>query len=163
MKPVLRSILSANIPQGIISNIWTFPTDHIFGKREDVPECDCSVEAGQLTQLLPSMELGKFFKHLLLSCEVGFSKPHAEIFLEFCRRFGVLPENVLFIGDSVPSDVEGALAVGMMAALIDRPQELLKKENLATKQALEDRGMIYLTSLSELPDILGIQKSLVQS
>ena len=68
------------------------------------------------------MELGKFFKHLLLSCEVGFSKPHPEIFLEFCRRFldGFVLKNVLFIGDSVPSDVEGGVAVGMMAAFIRR-------------------------------------------
>ncbi len=51
---------------------------------------------------------------------VGSEKPHPPIFLEALRRAAVEPGEVLHIGDQVRSDVAGAKAMGMQAALLDR-------------------------------------------
>ena len=50
----------------------------------------------------------------------GSEKPHPPIFQEAIRRAGVAPEEILHIGDQVRSDVAGARAMGMRAALLDR-------------------------------------------
>ena len=50
----------------------------------------------------------------------GSEKPHPPIFLEALRRAAVEPGEVLHIGDQVRSDVAGARAMGMQAALLDR-------------------------------------------
>ena len=50
----------------------------------------------------------------------GSEKPHAPIFEEAIRRAGVKPREMLHIGDQVRSDVAGARAMGMHAALLDR-------------------------------------------
>lgn len=157
VKVTLKSFAAAGIPQGIISNMWSFPTEHIFGKQEkpeDTPECDCTEEATELRKLLPSMDLGKYFDHVVLSCEAGYAKPEPEIFLEFCRRFGIAPHECLYVGDSIPSDVEGALRVGMRAALIDRVRAVDPKK----REELEAKGVIYVTNLTQLLTVLGIDQ-----
>jgi putative hydrolase of the HAD superfamily len=50
----------------------------------------------------------------------GVEKPHPPIFQEAIRRAAVEPEEVLHVGDQVRSDVAGARAMGMKAALLDR-------------------------------------------
>ena len=51
---------------------------------------------------------------------VGIEKPHPPIFEEAIRRANVKPEEMLHVGDQVRSDVAGARAMGMQAALLDR-------------------------------------------
>ena len=51
---------------------------------------------------------------------VGLEKPHPPIFQEAIRRSGAEPGEVLHVGDQVRSDVAGAKAMGMRAALLDR-------------------------------------------
>ena len=50
----------------------------------------------------------------------GSEKPHPPIFEEALRRANASPDEVLHIGDQVRSDVAGARAMGMHAALLDR-------------------------------------------
>ncbi len=54
------------------------------------------------------------------SAQAGKEKPHPPIFAEALKRASVSPEEVLHVGDQVRSDVAGARAVGMHAALLDR-------------------------------------------
>ena len=54
------------------------------------------------------------------SAQAGKEKPHPPIFQEALRRAAVAPEEVLHVGDQVRSDVAGARAMGMRAALLDR-------------------------------------------
>ena len=54
------------------------------------------------------------------SVQAGKEKPHPPIFQEALRRAAVAPEEVLHVGDQVRSDVAGARAMGMRAALLDR-------------------------------------------
>ena len=50
----------------------------------------------------------------------GWTKPHPTIFRAALDSLGVEPAEAAMIGDSVEDDVEGALALGMRAFLIDR-------------------------------------------
>ncbi len=54
------------------------------------------------------------------SAQAGKEKPHPPIFVEALKRASASPEEVLHVGDQIRSDVEGARAAGMHAALLDR-------------------------------------------
>jgi len=51
------------------------------------------------------------------------AKPHKEIFLYSVRKLGFYPEEVIFIGDSVKYDYEGARKAGLYALLLNRKGE----------------------------------------
>jgi putative hydrolase of the HAD superfamily len=50
----------------------------------------------------------------------GWSKPHESIFRAALQLLDVPPAEAAMVGDSLEDDVEGALALGMRAFLIDR-------------------------------------------
>jgi len=50
----------------------------------------------------------------------GKTKPHASIFAAVLERLGVEPAAAAMVGDTVEDDIEGALAIGMRAVLVDR-------------------------------------------
>jgi YjjG family noncanonical pyrimidine nucleotidase len=54
------------------------------------------------------LDLKRFSDILVISEEVGFSKPHPTIFLHALSHIQKKPEEVLMIGDSLSSDGEGA-------------------------------------------------------
>ena len=56
----------------------------------------------------------------LTSRSHGWTKPHESIFRAALELLGVEPAEAAMVGDSVEDDVEGALALGMHAFLIDR-------------------------------------------
>lgn len=62
-------------------------------------------------------QLTSFFNPILISEEVGLSKPEPALFLRPVQAFGLEPEQVLFIGDHPLHDVAAAKAVGMPALL----------------------------------------------
>lgn len=57
------------------------------------------------------------------SQDTGYLKPHAQPFLETAKRLGEKPENILYVGNSYPYDVEGARAAGMVTAHIGKPRQ----------------------------------------
>jgi HAD superfamily hydrolase (TIGR01549 family) len=50
----------------------------------------------------------------------GHTKPHASIFRAVLDLLGVEPAEALMVGDTIADDIEGALALGMQAILLDR-------------------------------------------
>jgi HAD superfamily hydrolase (TIGR01509 family) len=50
----------------------------------------------------------------------GHTKPHASIFRAVLDLLGVAPAEAVMVGDTIADDVEGALAIGMRAILLDR-------------------------------------------
>ena len=57
-----------------------------------------------------------FFEHIVYSHEVGLAKPDPEIYELTWTRFGVEPDEMIFI-DNLAENVEGARDVGMRAVL----------------------------------------------
>ena len=85
------------------------------------------------------------FAHIILSEEVGCQKPNAQIFEEALRRNGVSADEVIMIGDSWNSDIQGAINAGIDQIWIRKSKDPLPEGQSAT----------YLVqSLSEVMEIL---------
>ncbi len=54
-----------------------------------------------------------YFNPIVISDEHGWRKPHANIFIDTLDALGVLPEDALYVGDSVADDVVGAKGAGL--------------------------------------------------
>ena len=52
------------------------------------------------------------------------------------RRYRAAPPDALMVGDTVDDDVEGALAVGMRAVLVDREGRYPGRESIDDLRAL---------------------------
>jgi putative hydrolase of the HAD superfamily len=91
---LLDSLRGRGIKTGLVANSWPDPARLL---RADV-------EAFGLADLLDV---------IVFSEEVGFRKPQPEIFLHALSELGVLPENAMFVGDRLDTDVQGAAQVGM--------------------------------------------------
>jgi putative hydrolase of the HAD superfamily len=74
----------------------------------------------RLPRLLERLELARWFDTLVISSAVGVEKPHRRIFEVALARLEAPATGVLHVGDSARDDVEGALAVGCRALLLDR-------------------------------------------
>jgi len=98
---VLRAVKAEGYMIGLISNTGRTP--------------------GRILRLLLSREgiLG-LFDSLAFSDEVGFRKPHPEIFLKALRDLAVQPWEALHVGDTPAADVVGAKRVGMRTCLLTR-------------------------------------------
>ena len=89
--------------------------------------------------------LSERIQSLTISGEIGVRKPNLEIFRVACERADVLPEEAMFIGDSVQNDIVGANRAGMISVLINRKSEELIPQ-------ITDEQPDYL--ISNLHDVL---------
>lgn len=115
---VLTELKARGARIGLISNLWPFPVQRVFDE----------------------IGLGEHFEHRVYSFEVGIRKPDGRIFLDACQRFGVTPAECIMVGDSMGSDIAGALSVGMPTAFINR----------SGKCVSVPPGVRHITSLSDL-------------
>jgi putative hydrolase of the HAD superfamily len=81
------------------------------------------IKLGLLSDFPPEIKLGylnirDFWQVVLSSEETGCLKPAPAPFLELARRMDTSPEQILYVGNRIPYDVEGARKAGMKAALI---------------------------------------------
>jgi len=114
----LAGIRSLGLPMGIVSN-WP-PT---------------------LESTLRRLKIRDYFGPVIASGVVGYTKPHPQIFRIALDELGVTAPRALYVGDSVPHDVQGAAAAGVDAVLIDR-------------DGLFPSIPRRIRSLVELPDLL---------
>ena len=85
------------------------------------------------------------FAHIVLSEEVGCQKPNPRIFEEALRMNGLQAEEVVMIGDSWNSDIQGAINAGIDQIWIRKSKDPLPEGQSAT----------YLVqALSEVMEIL---------
>jgi hypothetical protein len=71
-------------------------------------------------QPLYDFDLARFFDTIVFSCDVGYAKPHPEIYLLACRELGAPPEDVLFVGNSYNMDVATPVQLGMQALHVSK-------------------------------------------
>ena len=72
-----------------------------------------------LDTFVPLMDGGIF------SCEVELIKPDPAIYRTFVEKFGLRPEECLFV-DDIPANVEGARSIGMRAEVFTTAEEVWK-------------------------------------
>ena len=136
--PTLKQLASAHIRLGVISN-WD----------------------ERLRPLLDRLELGMFFEVIVVSCEVGLTKPSAVIFEAAANKLQLQPDSILHVGDSFELDVQGARSAGFQRLqLARRPGSAgIPSGSNAALMELADKDAgppRCLHSLAELAAILGI-------
>jgi HAD superfamily hydrolase (TIGR01662 family) len=124
-----------------------------FELYDDVPDALAALRSAGLRIGLVSnsaRDVREFAGHHGLEVDAGISsfhhgrtKPHASIFRAVLELLGVEPGEAAMVGDTIADDIEGALALGMRAILVDRE---------GRHEDFEPR----LKSLSELPALLGL-------
>ena len=73
-----------------------------------------------------------YFSHYFVSEKIGASKPSAQFFSYCLDELGIAPEHILMIGDSLTSDMAGAIACGMHTCYFDK-----NKQGISTDLPLE--------------------------
>jgi HAD superfamily hydrolase (TIGR01662 family) len=124
-----------------------------FELYEDVlPVLDQLRRAGLKLGLVSNSarDVRDFARHHALEIDAGISsfhhgktKPHASIFKAVLDLLEVEPGEAAMVGDTLEDDIEGALALGMRAVLVDR---------LGLHEDFEPR----LADLYGLPAVLGV-------
>jgi 2-haloalkanoic acid dehalogenase type II len=71
---------------------------------------------------LHSIGIAPFFKASLAAHSFGCAKPDPRIFLAMAEQLEMEPANILYIGDDLRLDVQGAQEAGMQAAWMNRQQ-----------------------------------------
>lgn len=92
--------------------------------RRDRPGVDLLVLSnfdGRLHRILEGLGLRPFFKDVIVSTEIGHSKPDPAIFDAACKRHGLLPEHCLHVGDDPEEDWDGASRAGLRILKLQRP------------------------------------------
>lgn len=87
--------VSSNIPCGLLTNGFS------------------EIQRAKLSRF-PVLDEGA--RHVIISDEIGWLKPHRALFDHAARAAGVTAEDILYVGDSARSDVEGGLAANWSVA-----------------------------------------------
>jgi beta-phosphoglucomutase len=95
--PALEALQALGMPMGVLSNFGT----HL---------CD----------LLQRFDLLGFFDFVIVSADVGLAKPDPRIFDLVVDRSNRPRHRLLYVGDHVGDDIEGAHGAGLDGVLIDR-------------------------------------------
>ena len=99
--------------------------DDVFSTLAELKSCGLKLAVlsnwdERLRPLLARLELLEWFDAVIISHEVGHTKPAPEIFLKAAATLDLPPAAILHIGDSAREDVFGAHSIGMAALLLDR-------------------------------------------
>ena len=113
--PALEKLRTAGMSLGVVSN-WD----------------------QRLRPLLRRLGLAKFFRAVIVSCDVGHPKPSPVIFRAAARTLQLPPHAILHVGDSFIMDVRGARAAGFHALHLDRGGAKNTRHKIATLSKLFD-------------------------
>ena len=97
VRPTLARLQAEGLRLGVISN---------FGPH--------------LPGVLEHFQIDGYFDFVIVSAAVGVAKPDPRIFHLAVEASGRPPDRLLYVGDHVGDDVEGAWAAGLDAVLVDR-------------------------------------------
>lgn len=73
--------------------------------------------------------LGSLLSVCVTAGLVGAAKPSPVPFITCCQRLGVVPSEVLFVGDDYDKDVKGAKKAGMVTLFLDREKKSLSERD----------------------------------
>lgn len=107
LSAVVRGVIAGRPPALVLPN-----PDIVYPKGGG----ELGFTAGAIALMIEAA-LARRFPELALSF-VHLGKPEPGLFLEAARRLGIAPERLVMVGDQLETDVAGARAAGMDAALV---------------------------------------------
>ncbi|MEW6157001.1 MAG: HAD-IA family hydrolase [Verrucomicrobiota bacterium] len=111
--PTLTALRAAGLRLGIISN-WD----------------------ERLKPLLQVLHLSEYFHSMVISNDLGATKPDRRIFDAAAAQLAEAPDCILHVGDSPTEDVAGAKAAGFNAAWLDRADNSPQPDRIHSLQEL---------------------------
>jgi len=90
----------------------------------------------RLRPLLIHLDLTRHFSSIVISCEVGATKPDARLFAKAAKDLDVAAGELLHVGDSLEMDVRGAEGVGAMGRQVVRHKTLTDARQIRSLTAL---------------------------
>ena len=82
-------------------------------------------------------------EYMLVSQEIGYSKPHVQAFLTACQRWKLKPEDTWYIGDTYINDVEGAKRAGLHAIYFNRRHHQLPDSKYLADAVVGNEEELY--------------------
>lgn len=73
-----------------------------------------------------SMDLDSYFEFAIYSSEVPYRKPHTSIFRMAVNHMALDVSEILFVGDDLRADIEGAQGIGLATAWLNRQRKARK-------------------------------------
>lgn len=95
---------------------------------------------------LRALDIAHFFEVIVISEDVGVTKPDPTIFEIALERFGAAPHEAVMIGDSFSNDIEGAIGAGIAPLWLNRNEN----ETLATAGVMGQKAVKKPASASVL-------------
>lgn len=103
--------------------------------------------------------LDRAFEEIVVSCDVGFLKPHPRIYHYALEKMRLEADECVMVGDSMRADVEGAKTIGMTAVWrrppLDEPIGDTEDEPEITGPVAPDYTIREIAQLLELPILRG--------
>jgi putative hydrolase of the HAD superfamily len=99
----------------------------LYRNRMTLAVVSNSISSELVPERLEKFGIDRYFSSVVLSVTSGVRKPHPMIFQDALAETGLAPDQVLFVGDTVSRDVEGARRAGIgRVALLRSPVTDLK-------------------------------------
>ena len=73
-----------------------------------------------ITRVLEKFDLNKYFDATMFSYDEGLLKTDPAMFMKLIKKLKVKPDDVIMIGDSLPTDIIGSRNAGIKSILLDR-------------------------------------------
>jgi putative hydrolase of the HAD superfamily len=99
--------------------------------------------AAVLDQIMLERGLGQHLELTVSSCELGYRKPHPQIYQAALDKLGIEAVEAVFVGDRLDADVEGPAALGMRTVLTHQ----YRQEDPAGAKVKPDAVIRHLSEL----------------
>ena len=97
----------------------------------------------QQRQKLRDLKIIERFEVIVISDDIGISKPNPEIFWHGCKKANESLAKCYYIGDDLHTDAKASSEAGLKGILLNREQEKSK-----------DKAIIEVSSLYQLPKVI---------
>ena len=97
-------------------------------------------DRNQQRQKLRELNICNRFETIVISDDIGVSKPNPEIFQYACHKAKQDPENCYYVGDNFCTDAEAAINAGLRGIWLNR-----------NSQNKDNKRILQITTLHQLP------------
>ena len=92
--------------------------------------------------------LGRFFQSTVISGEYGVAKPDARIFNEVLRQLHCSAAHALMVGDTLKTDIQGAVNAGISSVWINRDNKTNDTGELKPNYEIKDLSILWERTIS---------------
>lgn len=108
----------------------------------------------RLRDLIDQMPMKQYFDTIVISAFAGYAKPDSRIFEIALKEMNLEPEEVVYVGDDLFFDYQGARNAGILPVIVARDEKKLAQ---ITSQYKDFEQMVILNDLSELPELFSYE------